>query len=445
MFDPAYEFNAPQGMTLSDLAGNVQQDQEYQKFIMQEKLRRQQEEEARRQEEARQQAEAEANIRNAQITVAEATQRGYRTDTSKEWAGGAIPMIGQKGERITAVGHRDPVVDPYTAAKQKVMEELLKPEYERDKRGNIDWTAPDLGTTTKKLGAYRELAGEMTPEQERKAKYDNLKIMADLAKKDYTLDENGKLAKLPGSDVKTEAQKLKDLGITLSPGQRYDFNSGEIIDIPGGAADKKKKSAAANLTKSNAFHEKTLGRLEGAIGDVLGIPRDAKGNVDRAALENALGQGKDQSVKRIAPAVGPWDSSTPWWTSTTPSAKNDVRSAVTRLKELAQTGGLQELKAAGISPGSITEREWPKFQAMLANLDTSQSEEQLMGQLQNVYRNIQDDRVRMQDEGGGAGGDVPQSGAQSQAALFQEAQDAIARGAPREAVMQRLREKLGGQ
>jgi hypothetical protein len=56
------------------------------------------------------------------------------------------------------------------------------------------------------------------------------------------------------------------------------------------------------------------------------------------------------------------------------------------LKEIAQKTGVVQLRAAGVAPGPITEREWPKFERAVGNLDLSQSEESLVKQLGDVYK-----------------------------------------------------------
>jgi hypothetical protein len=45
---------------------------------------------------------------------------------------------------------------------------------------------------------------------------------------------------------------------------------------------------------------------------------------------------------------------------------------------------LQKMKAQGISSGTITEAEWPKYESQIASLDTIQDEEQMVTALQAV-------------------------------------------------------------
>jgi hypothetical protein len=49
--------------------------------------------------------------------------------------------------------------------------------------------------------------------------------------------------------------------------------------------------------------------------------------------------------------------------------------------EFLQTQGLQDLKAKGISPGSITEKEWPKFVARKTSLDRVKSTPEVKAEL----------------------------------------------------------------
>jgi len=99
--------------------------------------------------------------------------------------------------------------------------------------------------------------------------------------------------------------------------------------------------------------------------------------------------------------------------------------------------------------GQVTERELQFLQSVQGSLDQAQSPEQLEKMLWDVKLSTQRLKQDLKANppkgysGNGGGNQRPVSGAESQAMLMQEAQQAIAAGAPRAAVMQRLQERMG--
>lgn len=100
--------------------------------------------------------------------------------------------------------------------------------------------------------------------------------------------------------------------------------------------------------------------------------------------------------------------------------------------------------------GQVTERELQFLQSVQGSLDQAQTPEQLERMLWDIKMSTQRLKQDLKANppkgfsGGGAGDQrAPISGAESQAILMQEAQAAIAAGAPREAVIKRLQEMLG--
>lgn len=59
-------------------------------------------------------------------------------------------------------------------------------------------------------------------------------------------------------------------------------------------------------------------------------------------------------------------------------------SRIENLRNVAQSIGLNLTRQGGVAPGSITEREWPKFEAFIANLDTVQDEGAFKKQLEQA-------------------------------------------------------------
>ena len=88
------------------------------------------------------------------------------------------------------------------------------------------------------------------------------------------------------------------------------------------------------------------------------------------------------------------------------------------------------------------------LQSVKGSLDQAQTPEQLERMLNDIKLStarLKNDLLKNPPKGFSGGGAPAKSGAEQQAMLMKEAQDAIAAGAPRDAVMQRLQEKLGGR
>ena len=98
--------------------------------------------------------------------------------------------------------------------------------------------------------------------------------------------------------------------------------------------------------------------------------------------------------------------------------------------------------------GQVTERELQFLQSVQGSLDQAQTPEQLERMLNDIKLStarLKNDLLKNPPKGFSGSGAPSKSGAEQQAMLMKEAQDAIAAGAPRDAVMQRLQEKLGGR
>ncbi len=236
------------------------------------------------------------------------------------------------------------------------------------------------------------------------------------------------IAKLQGGGVDNEAERLA--ARAKIPG------TAEYERVQKDLARTKKTSDAAEATRKYAADNATM--LETSLADILGVTPDQ--------LDKVLGTDTKKAQSRVSPAVGVIDVMTP----TLFQGTKDIESAIENLKSKAQMFGLANLRKSGVAPGSITEKEWPKFESTLANIDPSLSKEAFVKQLKDIYQQIKSARGTGElDYSELTGGEAPaqpaQSGAQQQAQLMREAEAAIARGAPREAVMRRLQEKLRGQ
>lgn len=236
------------------------------------------------------------------------------------------------------------------------------------------------------------------------------------------------IAKLQGGGTDNEAERLA--ARAKIPG------TAEYERVQKDLARTKKNSDAAEATRRYAADNATM--LETSLADILGVTPDQ--------LDKVLGTDTKKAQSRVAPAVGVIDT----MTKTLFPGTRDVESAIENLKSKAQMFGLANLRKSGVAPGSITEKEWPKFESTLANIDPSLSEAAFVKQLKDIYQQVKSARGTGElDYSELTGGEAPtqpaQSGAQRQAQLMREAEAAIARGAPREAVMRRLQEKLRGQ
>lgn len=83
---------------------------------------------------------------------------------------------------------------------------------------------------------------------------------------------------------------------------------------------------------------------------------------------------------------------------TNQDASNAV-STYDKYMEFLQTKGLQDLKARGISPGSITEKEWPKFVARLTSLDRVKGGKEVNSELDRMMVDAYNTRAKVSGTG----------------------------------------------
>lgn len=130
----------------------------------------------------------------------------------------------------------------------------------------------------------------------------------------------------------------------------------------------------------------------------------------------------------------------------------DLRGDLNRIKAIIGFEELNKMRRespTGGALGNVTERELEFLQSVEGSLDQAQSPEQLDKMLWDIKSSaarLKNDLIKNPPKGVSSGGQAPQkSGAEQQAMLMQEAQRAIAAGAPRDAVMQRLQERIGSR
>ena len=200
-----------------------------------------------------------------------------------------------------------------------------------------------------------------------------------------------------------------------------------------------------------------------ALGEAEGTKRFATSQAAsvKAAIANILGtkpeelsallstqEGLKKAERHTQAATGVIDVLTPTFLQDTANVEEHTKN----LQDLAQMMGLINLRKSNVAPGSITEREWPKFQAQLANISLRLGDKDFVKELLRAYKNADEfEQAGQLDyeklvEGLSLQGQPQQqqmqrpSNAQDQGKVIQDAMDAIQRGAPKEAVMQRLRE-----
>ena len=82
----------------------------------------------------------------------------------------------------------------------------------------------------------------------------------------------------------------------------------------------------------------------------------------------------------------------------TAQGNSTAASRIENLRNVAQSIGLNLTRQGGVAPGSITEREWPKFEAFVANLDTKQGEGAFFKQLAQAEKMATDLITGMEEE-----------------------------------------------
>jgi hypothetical protein len=175
---------------------------------------------------------------------------------------------------------------------------------------------------------------------------------------DYKPNGDGTFTMLPRT---ASAGTPRDTGVTAP-------KSAAVVN-----AEIKRDAQIGKDDKSLDFYDRRLQTLDSAVDDVLNAPG-------------------------LKAATGAIDARLPALVSMTPNDKSNAAAYIKNLKEKMQTIGLQELKAAGISPGSVTEREWSKFAAMIGNVDETLDTPKFVEQLNRLKAAIASDRERVKED-----------------------------------------------
>lgn len=284
-------------------------------------------------------------------------------------SGGDVVALGDEGWKNQNTGE---VVVPRNKMMNDKGEELLSEWYD----GNVlkqRWRVPTIdrngGSNTSNVIRSRDLGaewGRIRAEEEYQLK--RQKMQAEIAK----LEAEAK--KSSGDDGGYEGAAKKAALMAQTPG------TAEYKRVQEDLTKKTKMASAAEATRQYA--QSNADMLETSLADILGVTPDK--------LPEILGDEKrsGKAKSRVAPAVGVFDVRTP----TLLQGTQDIGSAIENLKSKAQMFGLSKLRQSGVAPGSITEKEWPKFESTLGNIDPSLSESAFVKQLRDVYKQVQSAR-----------------------------------------------------
>lgn len=376
-----YAYNAPQGMSLADLAAGVQNDPAFQEMLRQEELRK---------EEERRRLAMEAAQQGQVMQVSDLMNQGYRPDTSKEYGPGGVPMVGPSGQRVVGTA-----AQPFD--KTAELDQKYQAWRDRTLRDIVNYGASETNpaAVAEQMKLYDQIAGRLSPREKaiqdlkmqqiaartakvdsaEKLKNDRLEVLAKLAKEGMTLDANDQMVPLQG--VVPPEQKV---GSPEWKRIQEDEAAKAKVKADQEKLAQKEKGAATYLQGQQAAMQRQLADIAG-----LNVAEFTPEQLATYYGQGAPRQG--EAVDRIESAVGVIDSLIPQIFRS--QNKQDVLAGINSLKEVAQTFGLQQLRSAGVAPGSVTEREWSKFEQMLGNLDPSQSGDRMYNQLRQIYKQLE--------------------------------------------------------
>jgi hypothetical protein len=147
------------------------------------------------------------------------------------------------------------------------------------------------------------------------------------------------------------------------------------LDIKKDAAQAKTDTATEKKNMQQDAYVGSLNRLEEIVNDLKATPN----------LSAAVGAVEG----RLHPLI-----------AFSPQQKSNAASKITNLKEYLQTKGLEDLRRAGVAPGSVTEKEWSKFAARAGNIDPALSEKEFNRELDNLLRDVNVAREKITTGGG---------------------------------------------
>ena len=143
------------------------------------------------------------------------------------------------------------------------------------------------------------------------------------------------------------------------------------------------------------------------VGKVPGGGKQGKGPTPEQAKQYEL-ESLDELVRRtqelkkspgLSTVTGPVAGRLPGAAFMTNQDASNAVSTYDKYMEFLQTKGLQDLKARGISPGSITEKEWPKFVARITSLDRVKGAGEVNSELDRMMVDAYNTRAKVSGSG----------------------------------------------
>lgn len=152
-------------------------------------------------------------------------------------------------------------------------------------------------------------------------------------------------------------------GLPKPPKDMQYNDDGELIVVKGSKTDIKNQESLNKASSSVKTTDEFVNALIRDIDDLIG---------------NETGKTQDPNLES---ATGNFQGREMFPTFLQGQGVVDTDSNIDSLKKKLSIKGLTEIRAAGTSPGSITEREWPIFEAALGNLDQVQGTPAFIDQL----------------------------------------------------------------
>lgn len=199
---------------------------------------------------------------------------------------------------------------------------------------------------------------------------------------------NAKIAAgVPLTNQRQSSGAIGPQGQKAPAGQRWTEN-GELEWIPGSAGQVKAAAAANKAEESLQTHmmgtDALIKNINQLIGDEEGTQREHPG---------------------LRGSVGYIDSKVMPFNKQQATAQAFIKS----LLDKSAVSGLQQIRQSGTAPGSITEREWPIFQNLLATLNPAQDEESFIAQLKELRQIARESQARAQSRFSDTYGGAPRA------------------------------------
>lgn len=252
-------------------------------------------------------------------------------------------------------------------------------EYEMA-RGAIG-QADDESRLNKQIARYEMVSSPEYGQKLYEQELSNRKAEAELQKQQNDLVAQRAVPSGRWKDVRGEGGKMYLINDVTGEIKPAEVGGQQLVGEMPGAAKAKPATDSGEYVKSQA--EAMRRQLASVVGlDVA--------NYSPAQLEEYFGEEAPKAnvaLERLADPTGVIQSKIPAWMSFN-QEKEDVGVAIQSLREMSQKFGVQALRSAGVAPGSITEKEWSKFENDLATLNPAQSKEAVYQQMRGLYNQL---------------------------------------------------------